>query len=370
MGLGFLSKYTSPLQWMCWVVFFALWPPARQQLRKPGPYLAILINLLCTLPVLIWNAHHDWITVQHVARHGGAGEPWRPTLRYLGDFLAAEFALFNPVFFIGILVALVGFWRRHRADLKMTFFFSMGAPVFLLYVLLTLKTRVQANWIAPAVLPLLCLMTLYWWARHPSGSRWIKPVFAGGLILGFAFTIILHETRLVGKVTGLPVPPKIDPLTRVRGYKELARLVGEAREHLSYEGKPVFIIGDGYGVTSQIAFNLPVARDRVADSPITFCPTESHPTSQYYFWPGYADRLRGQNALYVTELKMPRMLPGWHWKWLRGETNLSEPWPTGIAAPEGLQREFESVTNLGVKPVLYRGQPFHFIQIFECRNLR
>lgn len=37
MGLGFLSKYTSPLQWFCWGVFFAVWPPARKHLRRPGP---------------------------------------------------------------------------------------------------------------------------------------------------------------------------------------------------------------------------------------------------------------------------------------------------------------------------------------------
>ena len=29
MGLGFLSKYTELLQWLCWAVFFALWKPAR-----------------------------------------------------------------------------------------------------------------------------------------------------------------------------------------------------------------------------------------------------------------------------------------------------------------------------------------------------
>src|SRR5882762_7010025 len=29
MALGFLSKYTELFQLLCWVVFFALWPPAR-----------------------------------------------------------------------------------------------------------------------------------------------------------------------------------------------------------------------------------------------------------------------------------------------------------------------------------------------------
>src|SRR5258706_4790432 len=41
MGLGFLSKYTELFQLLCWVVFFALWKPARIHLRRPGPWLAL-----------------------------------------------------------------------------------------------------------------------------------------------------------------------------------------------------------------------------------------------------------------------------------------------------------------------------------------
>lgn len=37
MGLGFLSRYTNLFQFVCWGVFFLLWPPARRHLRRPGP---------------------------------------------------------------------------------------------------------------------------------------------------------------------------------------------------------------------------------------------------------------------------------------------------------------------------------------------
>src|SRR6266850_1062260 len=93
MGLGFLSKYTELFQLLCWAVFFALWAPARQHLRRSGPHLAILINLLCALPVLIWNQQHAWITVQHVAENAGADTRWQPTLKYLGRFVGAETGL-------------------------------------------------------------------------------------------------------------------------------------------------------------------------------------------------------------------------------------------------------------------------------------
>src|SRR5207244_3936342 len=88
MGLGFLSKYTALLQWLCWALFFVLWKPARIHLRRPGPYLAILVTLLCAIPVLVWNAQHGWITVAHVANNANVDQgwkfDWRAPLEFLG----------------------------------------------------------------------------------------------------------------------------------------------------------------------------------------------------------------------------------------------------------------------------------------------
>src|SRR5256884_651652 len=87
MGLGFLSKYTSLLQWLCWLVFFALWRPARAQRKRPALYLALLVNAFCMLPVLIWNAQNGWITVTHLEERGGLDTRWQPTARFAWDFI-------------------------------------------------------------------------------------------------------------------------------------------------------------------------------------------------------------------------------------------------------------------------------------------
>jgi 4-amino-4-deoxy-L-arabinose transferase-like glycosyltransferase len=72
MGLGFLSKYTELFQLLCWAVFFASSGPLRANTCGARDHtLALLVNLVCALPVLIWNAQHDWITVSHVAQDAG-----------------------------------------------------------------------------------------------------------------------------------------------------------------------------------------------------------------------------------------------------------------------------------------------------------
>jgi membrane-associated phospholipid phosphatase/4-amino-4-deoxy-L-arabinose transferase-like glycosyltransferase len=349
MGLGFLSKYTELFQLLSWAVFFILWPPARKHLRRPGPYLALLAHMVCTLPVLIWNAQHGWITVSHVAQDAGVGSVWKPSLKYLGEFLGGEAGLLNPIFFGATVWAAIAFWRRGRHNPRLVYFFSMGAPVFLAYLAQTLRSRVQLNWIAPSVLPMFCLMVIYWDTKWRLGATKLKPWLVAGLTLGFVLVVLGHDTNLLTKATGLRLPVNQDPLHRVREWSEVARVAGEARRDLLAEGKPTFIIAAGYGLTGEISFYLPEAKATVTKEPLVFCQTSGPPSNQFYYWPSYKDR-RGQNAVFVRELDRDRTF---------------DP-----EAPPELEREFESVTLLGVRDVLYHGRVLRPLQFYACRGLR
>lgn len=345
MGLGFLSKYTALFQVLCWGVFFALWKPARAQLRRPGPWLALGILVLSTLPVVVWNAQRDWITVRHLEDRAGLTQSWQPTLRFFLDFARAEALLLNPVFFVGAVWAALAFWRRRERAPLCLYLFSMGAPLFLAYLFYTVRARVQPNWIAPAVLPLFCLMAIHWHGRWRDGARWVQGGLRAGLIFGLVTVGVLHETNFLGKLTGHYLPAKYDPLRRVRGWSEAARLVGEARAKLLAEGKPVFVIGDHYGICGLLSFYLPEAKAGVPDQPLVYFLSSDRPVNQFYFWPGYGSRT-GQNAVFVQQRRL------------------------GGPPPERLKLEFASVTDLGIVPVKYRGRVFHELQLFECRDLR
>ena len=368
MGLGFLSKPTNPFQFVCWGVFFLLWPPARAHLRRPGPWLAILITALCSLPAVIWNSQHDWAMVSHVASDGQLGVTTHRT--YTGEFLLTEAGVLNPVFFVGALWAAADFWRGGRRDPCQLFLFSMGAPLFVMYFLISFHTRIEANWIAPAIVPMFCLMAVYWGARWSSCPAILKRCLCLGIGAGMFAAVLAHDPQLLDKLAHRRLPARLDVLRRVRGWKEMARIAGHARLKIEAQGKPAFIICEHYGFTSQISFYLPEAKSRVTTDPLVFYYVTPKPDNQFFFWPNYLAHT-GQNALFVREIGTPQLRSGWFSRWWNHSDDLyddvtqpTRPLPTEV------RQEFESIDDLGIKDVVADGNIVRRVQLFECRNLR
>jgi hypothetical protein len=247
-----------------------------------------------------------------------------------------------------MLGAVAGFWRLYRQSPFHLYLFSMGAPVFLFFWIYTLRARVQPNWVGPAILPLFALMIVYWESRWRAGVRGVSQGLKLGLAIGAVLVVIMHDTNLIVKVFGRPLPPRLDPLRRARAWTETARVVGQARQELLAEGKPVFIIADHYSYTSLITFYLPEAKAGVPDHPLVYCLPTDQPVNQFYFWPGYSGR-KGENAIFTRQVASLDAMEG---------------------TPVRLQQAFESVRDLGVRPIAYRGRILRQIQLFECRHLR
>lgn len=387
MGLGFLSKYTNLFQLLSWALFFALWPPARKHLRKPGPYLALAVNALCMTPVLIWNMQRDWITFRHVADDGNLSQGWHFSAKvfsYFAEYIGAEFGLLNPVFFIGMLWAMFAFWKDRtpvkdappgaagRYPFKL-YLFCMGASVFGFYTLFTFHSRVLPNWIAPSVIPLFCLTVVFFGERWDTVRKWVKTLFFAGIAAGVAMVVLAHDTNLAARALRRPLPPKLDIHRRVRAWSAMADMVGEARRKLEAEtGKPAFIIGDHYGNTSVITFYLPEARERAQTGAeaLVYYPSSTVPYNQYFFWPGYEHR-KGQSAIFLHLVKDPPLPKDWFRRWLAGESDIFAPTKTaGDPIPTDIARQFESVVDLGVQPLMYRGRALRYVQLIEFRNLK
>jgi membrane-associated phospholipid phosphatase len=371
LGLGFLCKYTAGLQIVCWAVLFALAPATRIHLRKPGPWLALLIFSVCTLPVVVWNSQRGWPTLNDVGGDAGLHGQWHPTLRYFWDFLGSQFALLNPIFFIGAIWAMIGFWKFRRERPLWLYFFCMGAPVFLGFWLWSFHSRILPNWIAVSILPMFCLMAAYWNEKFRGGWRFVKPVFTTGVALGIFAVVIMHQTNLIGKMTGQPWPLEKDATRRLHAWTQSAAMVEAAREKLATEGKPAFIIAGHYGITGEYSFYIPQARAALKSEPLVYCVDSDAPENQFYFWPeyNYLDHRQGQNAIFAAEASLYKLNDGWVWKWLAHQP-INRATPPPATLPPRIAQEFESVTDLGELNVNICDRVFHRVHLWACYNLK
>src|ERR1700722_10229074 len=112
-GLALLSKFTAAMMIPA-VLAFMLVPDWRGRwLRSPYPWLAALIAILLFLPVLIWNAGHDWASFRFQSRRATATHGW--ALRTVGDFIGLQFGLVGFISLPVVLSALASTaWRGYR----------------------------------------------------------------------------------------------------------------------------------------------------------------------------------------------------------------------------------------------------------------
>ena len=366
-GLGFLFKYTELFQIICWAGFFVAVPAARRHLARPGPWLALGVFLLCTTPVVVWNAGHGWITVHHVAGDAGLQSEWHPTLRYFIEFCGAELLLLNPFLLVGALVAAGLIWKVRPRNPFYLYLFFMGMPVFAGYGLYAFHSRVLPNWIAVSVLPMFCLLVAYVHEHRPRVRRWVT----GALVFGIVAAALLHDTDLVSRLHGA-LPGEIDPSHRVRGWAETAQLVENEREKLAANGEPAFIIGCHYGMTGELSFYSPAAaKAALTAQPLVYCIDMGEPVNQFYFWDDYNYRAhrRGQNAIYADLLGNNPYEPGWFWHWLKHEP-VNRVTPPAAAVPPQMAEQFEAVKDLGIRDVYVKDRVLHRVHLWACYHLR
>ena len=113
-GLALLSKFTV-LMLIPAVLAFMLVPDWRRRwLLSPYPWLAAVFALVLFLPVLIWNAQHDWASFRFQLVRATATH--EISLRTVADFIGLQFGLVGfillPVVLSGIsLTAWRGYFR-------------------------------------------------------------------------------------------------------------------------------------------------------------------------------------------------------------------------------------------------------------------
>ena len=222
-GLSLLSKFTG-IMLLPAVAAFMLVPDWRRRwLLSPYPWLAALIAIALFLPVLIWNAGHDWGSFRFQFVRAAATHEL--SLRTLGEFLSLQFGL---VGFILLPVVLTGVgltaWRGYREREPVAILLSTAVLVpFLYFFWKSLALRVGDTWpmfiwpigFAATAINLVQMSRENWSARMiRSTLGWAKAAVASGIafVVIVFFYYVATPWNLIGRT---------DPVGGEAGYQYL-----------------------------------------------------------------------------------------------------------------------------------------------------
>ena len=223
-GLALLSKFTAVMLVPA-VLAFMLVPDWRWRwLNSPSPWLAALIAVVVFLPVLVWNAEHDWASfrfqsVRAIATH-------ELSLRTVGDFLGLQFGLVGFIMFPVVLsgVALTA-WRGYRRGDAVAVLLSTCVIVpFGYFFWKSLTLRVGDTWpmfmwpagFAAAAINIAMLPREGWpaWMVR-STAAWANAAVASGFV--FVVLVFLYSVACPWNFFG-----KRDPIGAEAGYGQVA----------------------------------------------------------------------------------------------------------------------------------------------------
>ncbi|MFO0877651.1 MAG: glycosyltransferase family 39 protein [Gemmataceae bacterium] len=272
IGVGILAKYTMVLFPVSLALFLLFSPELRGRLFSVGFVTMGVLALLCCVPILIWNAQHDWVTFLHVRRLAGvqaAGEQSLrsgPSFRWYGPFvyLGGQAALLMGYWFAVWLIAMIACNPWRQRDLGLRYLWWLSAPVFLLFLGFSFKTGGgEPNW--PVTAYLSGAVLAGWWLAQQLESprvfyrRATLAAVSAMLLLGLSLTVLMHNThwvhplmeKLAGPPTAMQPYPvrKIDPTCRLRGWAYLGAELDALREKLQAEdGQEPILAGYSWSV--------------------------------------------------------------------------------------------------------------------------
>jgi 4-amino-4-deoxy-L-arabinose transferase-like glycosyltransferase len=222
-GLALLSKFTAVMLIPAVAAFMLVPDWRRRWLLSPYPWLAAPIAVVLFLPVLIWNAQHDWASfrfqfVRATATH-------ELSLRTVGDFIGLQFGL---VGFILLPVVLSGLtltaWRGYRRGDAVAILLSTAVIVpFGYFFWKSLTLRVGDTWpmfmwpvgFAASAINIAMLPREGWpaWMIRSTIS-WANAAIASGIVmvvLVFLYYVV-SPWNFIGKT---------DPIGGEAGYQQV-----------------------------------------------------------------------------------------------------------------------------------------------------
>jgi 4-amino-4-deoxy-L-arabinose transferase-like glycosyltransferase len=251
VGLALLSKYTALLFGVGILAWLVAVPKLRRWLLSPWPYLGGVVALVAFAPVIIWNEQHQWVSfIKQLGRARVDGL----TLRFFGELIPTQIAFATPFVFILGAMGLYALLRRNAGAASARMLVNaMFWPIVLYFMLHSLHSRVEANWLGPvypafAIAAAVAAHGMSWGRREQRTvefcRRWAGP-------LGVVMLLALMIQANTGILTGYRRDATVRSIGV--GWRELAAEIDAVRVRTA----AACVLAPDYGTTSWLIFYLP-----------------------------------------------------------------------------------------------------------------
>lgn len=284
IGLAMASKFTGVFIPIGVLLAVLLHRELRPLLRSPGPWIAVLVASAVMLPVLWWNAQHDWIAFRFQLGHGlgttARGTWWQREL----DLLGGQLGLVSPILFVALVLALKRHYSRReeprRFLLAQVALFALG-----FFVYSATRKSVEANWPAIGWVPALILVAA---SRPALRTVWERrAVWVAGVLTVIALSQVV--------LPWWPLPARRDPVAKAHGWRSVAAEVQAVAERERAAGATVHVAANRYQDAALLGLHLP-------GHPETFALNLNARRNQYDLWPRLRERAAaGATLLFVLD---------------------------------------------------------------------
>ena len=286
-GLGLMNKIS--VLYLGFGIFVAiLLSKERKYLKNKYLWLGLIIAGLLFLPYIVWNATHDWATLEFIHN----AKTYKMTQLSPLDFLKGQVLYNNPA---ALIIWLAGLWYFffHNEGKKYRFFGWMFLTIFVLLTIQQAKDYYMAG--AYPILFAGGAVQFEHWLQKRS-VKWLRPVFIVFILVPtlllcpMALPILPVESTIswiktIG-ITGNPgerheMGALPQHFADMHGWEEMVEKVAGAYNSLNpAEKKECIIYATNYGVTG--AINL---LGKKYGLPPAFSGHNNH-----FFWPpqGYS----------------------------------------------------------------------------------
>ncbi len=250
-GLAILSKQMMILYLILVPLFFVFNKDLRHKLQSPGFIIFIVFSLCALFLPIYWNYQHGWVTLQENLHHLSKNPSLIKTMQSFFEYIGGQLMLITPIFgFIVYYSIFKGLYEFKNFDLRYKFLFIFGGVPLILFILGSLKQRINANWPALFYPPALIFAAGYIYEYKKDLLRLLNT----GLTIAYVFVFLTYITPFVFSIDTLS-GLKIDPTTRGKGWKELAQQFDKI--YSNYVKKDIFILSERRDTISELAFYLP-----------------------------------------------------------------------------------------------------------------